>query len=67
MPLARNSATDEAFMTNSLWGMLPIARLMDRELPAPGPVTRQLWSDILPWLELGGGPQAGPSRPNLVE
>ena len=52
VPLERISTTDEAFMTNSLWGMLPIARLMDRELPAPGPVTRQLWDETLPWLAI---------------
>ncbi len=54
VPLERISSTDEAFMTNSLWGMLPIARLMDRELSAPGPVTRQLWDETLPWLQSGG-------------
>ena len=45
---------DEAFLTSSLRGMLPIARLLDRELPAPGPMTRRLWAEILPWLESGG-------------
>ncbi len=54
VPLEQISTTDEAFLTNSLHGMLPIARLLDRVLPAPGPVTRQLWSDILPWLESRG-------------
>jgi branched-chain amino acid aminotransferase len=54
VPLERIATADEAFLTNSLWGILPIARLLDRELPAPGPATRQLWSDILPWLECGG-------------
>jgi branched-chain amino acid aminotransferase len=54
LPLERISTTDEAFMTNSLWGMLPIARLLDRELPAPGPLTRQLWDETLPWLQSGG-------------
>jgi branched-subunit amino acid aminotransferase/4-amino-4-deoxychorismate lyase len=54
LPLECIGTIDEAFMTNSLRGMLPIARLLDRELSAPGPVTRQLWSDILPWLEAGG-------------
>jgi branched-subunit amino acid aminotransferase/4-amino-4-deoxychorismate lyase len=47
-------AADEAFLTSSGRGMLPIAGLMGRELPAPGPVTRQLWNEILPWLESGG-------------
>jgi branched-chain amino acid aminotransferase len=54
LPLERMSATDEAFMTNSLWGMLPIARLLDRERPAPGPLTRQLWDATLHWLQSGG-------------
>jgi branched-chain amino acid aminotransferase len=54
LPLERISTTDEAFMTNSLWGMLPIARLLDRELPAPGPLTRQLWDESLHWLQSGG-------------
>ena len=54
VPIERKNAADEAFMTNSLWGLLPIARLMDRELPAPGPVTKRLWDEILPWLQSGG-------------
>jgi branched-subunit amino acid aminotransferase/4-amino-4-deoxychorismate lyase len=54
LPLERISTIDEAFMTNSLWGMLPIARLLDRELPARGPLTRQLWDATLPWLQSGG-------------
>ena len=44
----------EAFLTSSVRGMLPIARLLNSDLPSPGPVTRQLWNDILPWLESGG-------------
>ena len=47
-------AAGEAFLTNSVRGMLPIARLLGVDLPAPGPLTQQLWSDILPWLESGG-------------
>ena len=54
MPFERISTIDEAFLTNSLWGMLPIARLMDRELPAPGAVTGQLWGEILAGLTRGG-------------
>jgi branched-chain amino acid aminotransferase len=54
LPLERIRTTDEAFMTNALWGMLPIARLLDRELPAPGPLTRQLWDETLHWLQSGG-------------
>jgi len=54
LPLKRVGTAGEAFLTSSVRGMLPIARLMNAELPAPGPVTRQLWNDILPWLESGG-------------
>jgi branched-chain amino acid aminotransferase len=54
LPLEQLSTADEAFMTNSLWGMLAIARLMDRELPTPGPLTRQLWDETLTWLQSGG-------------
>ncbi len=42
---------DEAFLTSSLRGILPIARLLDREFPAPGPATERLWSEILPRLQ----------------
>jgi branched-subunit amino acid aminotransferase/4-amino-4-deoxychorismate lyase len=45
---------DEAFLTNSVAGMLPVCRLLGRDLPAPGPVAQRLWSVILPWLESGG-------------
>jgi branched-chain amino acid aminotransferase len=54
LPLDRIRTADEAFLTSSLRGMLPIARLLDRELPSPGPVTRQLGSDVSCWLEAGG-------------
>lgn len=54
LPLERIGAASEAFLTSSVRGMLPIARLMSADLPAPGLVTRQLWNDILPWLESGG-------------
>jgi len=54
LPLARIDTASEAFLTSSVRGMLPIARLMNGELPVPGPVTRHLWNDILPWLESGG-------------
>jgi branched-subunit amino acid aminotransferase/4-amino-4-deoxychorismate lyase len=50
-------AADEAFLTSSVRGMLPIASLLGSELAAPGPLTRRLWNDILPWLDAGGGPQ----------
>jgi branched-subunit amino acid aminotransferase/4-amino-4-deoxychorismate lyase len=45
---------DEAFLTNSVRGMLPVARLPHAEFPVPGPLTKRLWETILPWLESGG-------------
>ena len=54
LPRERITTADEAFLTNSVRGMIPIGRLLDRDLPAPGPVTRDLWTEILPWLESGG-------------
>jgi branched-chain amino acid aminotransferase len=54
LPLDRIRTADEAFLTSSLRGMLPIARLLSRDLPSPGPVTRQLWNDLSIWLEAGG-------------
>ncbi len=54
LPVARVATADEAFLTSSLRGMLPLARLLDRSLPAPGPVTCQLWADTLSWLETRG-------------
>jgi branched-subunit amino acid aminotransferase/4-amino-4-deoxychorismate lyase len=44
----------EAFLTNSVRGMLPVARLLHATFPSPGPVTRLLWSKVLAWLESGG-------------
>jgi branched-subunit amino acid aminotransferase/4-amino-4-deoxychorismate lyase len=57
-PLTMKSllTADEAFLTNSVRGMLPISRLFDRFLPAPGPVTQELWGRILQLLEAGGIP-----------
>jgi branched-subunit amino acid aminotransferase/4-amino-4-deoxychorismate lyase len=54
LPLERISGASEAFLTSSVRGMLPIARLMNAKLPAPGPVTRRLWADLGRWLESGG-------------
>lgn len=33
---------DEAFITSSVRGVMPVARIDDRRWPAPGPVTRRL-------------------------
>lgn len=46
----------EAFLTNSVRGIVPIRRIRSRRFPAPGPVSMRLWDDILPWLERGGDP-----------
>jgi branched-chain amino acid aminotransferase len=53
LPVGRLFSADEAFLTSSLRGILPIARLMEHELPAPGPLTRQLRDELLVWLESG--------------
>jgi len=54
LPVERIGSADEAFLTNSVRGVVPIATLMGVELPAPGAATRCLWNEILPWLESGG-------------
>jgi len=54
LPVERLFSADEAFLTSSLRGLLPIARVMEHDLPAPGPLTRQLSDEILVWLESGG-------------
>jgi branched-subunit amino acid aminotransferase/4-amino-4-deoxychorismate lyase len=54
LPLDQIARADEAFLTNSVRGMLPIARLLDADLPAPGRVATHLWKDIVSWLESGG-------------
>lgn len=46
---------DEAFLTNSVRGMLPVARMLGVELPAPGPVTGRLREWVVGWLCAGGG------------
>ncbi len=54
IPLERIATADEAFLTNSVRGIIPIARLLDRQFPSPGPVTRRLWTEISQWLQSGG-------------
>ena len=48
---------DEAFLTNSLRGIVPVARLFSRDVPAPGALTRRLRADLLGHLanESSGG------------
>jgi branched-chain amino acid aminotransferase len=54
LSVERLFSADEAFLTSSLRGILPIARLLDHELSAAGPLTRQLRDEVLLWLESGG-------------
>lgn len=42
----------EAFLTNSVRGIIPLARL-GHKLTAPGPVTAKLWESVRTWLERG--------------
>ena len=45
---------DEVFLSNSVRGIMAVGRWGEARFPAPGPITRRLWEDILPWLESGG-------------
>jgi branched-subunit amino acid aminotransferase/4-amino-4-deoxychorismate lyase len=47
-------SADEAFLTNSLRGVVPIALLLGAELRAPGDLTRQVWARVSAWLESAG-------------
>lgn len=42
---------DEAFLTNSVRGMLPVSRLLGAEFPAPGVLSGGLWDQVRGWLE----------------
>ena len=50
-PLERLQDADEAFLTNSVRGIVPLIRVIDRRWPGPGEMTGLLWNTILPWLE----------------
>jgi branched-chain amino acid aminotransferase len=54
LPVERIKRADEAFLTNSVRGIIPVAQLMGVALAAPGRMTRQLWNHVLRWLEIGG-------------
>jgi branched-subunit amino acid aminotransferase/4-amino-4-deoxychorismate lyase len=54
LPIERITRADEAFLTNSVRGVIPVAQLMGVDLAAIGPVSRQLWNHVLSWLERGG-------------
>jgi branched-chain amino acid aminotransferase len=45
---------EEVFLCNSVRGIRPVGRWGEASFPAPGPMARRLWEDILPWLEEGG-------------
>lgn len=52
----------EAFLTNSVRGIIPIRLIGGQALPeCPGPLATRLWDDILPWLESGGDIQEEPT------
>jgi branched-subunit amino acid aminotransferase/4-amino-4-deoxychorismate lyase len=44
----------EVFLSNSVRGIMPVRQWGDARFPAPGPVARLLWDDILRWLKSGG-------------
>ncbi len=44
---------DEAFLTNALRGILPVAAVRDTDKPAPGPVTTRLRRALDAWLRPG--------------
>ncbi len=52
-PLERLQDADEAFLTSSVRGIVPLIQVIDRRWPGPGELTRLLWNTILPWLETG--------------
>jgi branched-chain amino acid aminotransferase/4-amino-4-deoxychorismate lyase len=54
VPLDAIASAGEAFLTNSVRGMLPVVRLVSADLPEAGPVTQRLWDRILRWLNSGG-------------
>jgi branched-subunit amino acid aminotransferase/4-amino-4-deoxychorismate lyase len=44
---------DELFLTNGVRGLVPVARVHEREFDAPGPVTRKLSEHVLGHLHAG--------------
>jgi len=41
----------EVFLTNSLWGILPVASMAGRQYSAPGPVTQRLMERWTRWMQ----------------
>jgi branched-subunit amino acid aminotransferase/4-amino-4-deoxychorismate lyase len=54
LPVERIRRADEAFLTNSVRGVVPVARLMGVDLRAPGEITCRLHEYVLRWLEAEG-------------
>jgi branched-subunit amino acid aminotransferase/4-amino-4-deoxychorismate lyase len=54
LTFAHLATADEAFLTNSVRGLVPVGHLLGHELAAPGELTRRLWNEVLQWLESGG-------------
>lgn len=53
LPVAAIDTNDEAFLTNAVRGMLPLARLLHAEWDAPGPLTSRLWERVYNDLTAG--------------
>jgi branched-subunit amino acid aminotransferase/4-amino-4-deoxychorismate lyase len=51
---ARLRSADEVFLTNSVRGIIPVARAGRWTWQAPGPRTQRLWASVSAWLERGG-------------
>ncbi len=54
VPLEAIGCADEAFLTNSVRGIVPVARLLEAALPTPGPLTRALSDLVRSSLTSGG-------------
>ena len=54
LPVERIKRADEAFLTNSVRGIVPVAQLVGAKLEAPGRMTRQLWNHVLRLAGDGG-------------
>lgn len=53
VPMDTILGADEAFLTNAVRGILPLGRLLQVDLPAPGPLTRRLRDLTESWLAAG--------------
>ena len=63
LPLSELASADEVFLTNSVRGVIPVAKVVDTSpgggpwsWPAPGEWTRRLSILVNDWLESGGRP-----------